>query len=166
MTAMSFSLRQRRNPHKRKILLRVSGGRWWRAMSFSLRQRGNPHEEKILLGGGRWRSPGRVSQNDILLNFQWGFFLRQRGNPQIPLSSPSPTRKFSSWGFPLWQRETLMATSKDSHEFFSSSKRKSSRGKTPRGGGDGREQWVFLFVKEEFLTRKKSSCGREVEVIR
>ena len=51
-TAMSFSLRQRRNPHERKILLGVGGGRGWRAMSFSPRQRGNPHEEKILVGEG------------------------------------------------------------------------------------------------------------------
>ena len=77
MTAMSFSLRQRTNPHKRKVLLGVGlgvggdqshflfvkeeiltrkksswGGGWQRAMSFSLRQRGNPQEEKVLVWGG------------------------------------------------------------------------------------------------------------------
>ena len=89
-TAMSFSLRQRRNPHERKILLRVLGGRWWRAMSFSLRQRGNPHEEKILVGeGGIWRSQGRISQNNILLK-SMRFFTSSKRKSSYPFPFPPP----------------------------------------------------------------------------
>ena len=49
-------------------------------MSFSLHQRGNPHKEKNLVGERREvESPGRISQNDILLKFPLGFFLYQCG---------------------------------------------------------------------------------------
>ena len=125
-TAMSFSLRQRRNPHERKILLRVSGGRWWRAMSFSLRQRGNPHEEKILVGEGGYGGHKGEYLKIIFYWSLWGFLLHQKGNPHIPSPSLPPTRKFNLLWFPRWQREKLVATSEDSHEFFSSSKKKSS----------------------------------------
>ena len=37
-------------------------------------------------------------------------------------------RIFSSWGFPFWQREKLMAVLGSFQEFYSSSKRRSSRG--------------------------------------
>ena len=48
-------------------------------------------KKKILAGERRKvESPGRISQNDILLKFQWSFLLRQKGNPHIPSPSPTP----------------------------------------------------------------------------
>ena len=80
---MSFSLFQRGIPQEGKIL--VGAGGMAVSNEFSLHQRENPHEEIILVGEGREvESAGRISQNDILLKFQWGFFLRQRGHPHIP----------------------------------------------------------------------------------
>ena len=80
-------------------------GGWRWAMSFSLRQRGNPHEEIILVGEGYHRE-----------------------NPYIP----SPSHK-----------EILL------ERISSLTKRKTHR------NFQG-QPWVFLFVKEEILTREKS----------
>ena len=123
-------------------------------MSFSFRQGINPHEGKILVGG--WGGGDGGDQwvflfakekiltrkkslweggGDILFKFQLGFLLCQRGNPHIP--SLSPTHKEIN---PV--------------RIFSLTKRKT------RGNFLG-QPWVFLFIKEEILTRKKSSweCG-------
>ena len=83
-------------------------------MSFSLHQIGNSHEEIILVGEGY-----------------------HRDNPYIP--SPSHKEILLERISSLTKRK-LIATFKDSHEFFSSSKRKSSRGKNPIGRGNGGEQ--------------------------
>ena len=83
-------------------------------MSFSLHQIGNSHEEIILVGEGY-----------------------HRDNPYIP--SPSHKEILLERISSLTKRK-LIATFKDSHEFFSSSKRKSLRGKNPIGRGNGGEQ--------------------------
>ena len=101
-------------------------------MSFSLNQRGYPHEEKVLMGERREvESPGRISQNDILLKFPLGFFLYQCGNPYIPSS---------------FHKEILLVR-------ISSLTKRKTHGcprKLPR---------VLLFVKEEILTRRISLWG-------
>ena len=83
----------------------------------------------------------------------WGYPLWLREKLIAHAVPPPPTRIFPSWGIPLLQREKL-AVLGSCHEFYSSSKRKSSRGRNPIGRGNGGEQWVFLFVKQEILTRK------------
>ena len=52
MTAMSFSLRQRTNPHKRKVLLGVGLGVGGDQSHFLFVKEENSHEEEILVGGG------------------------------------------------------------------------------------------------------------------
>ena len=99
-------------------------------MSFSLNQRGYPHEEKVLMGERREvDSPGRISQNDILLKFPLGFFLYQCGNPYIPS---------------FLHKEILLVRISS----FTKSKTQGNFLEQPR---------VFLFVKKEFFTREKSS---------
>ena len=156
-------------------------------MSFSFRQGINPHEGKILVGGWGgemaeinefFSSPKRKSSrgknpcgregvevevtSDILFKFQLGFLLRQRGNPHIP--SLSPTHKeinpvrISS----LTKRKTRGNFLGQPWVFLFVKEEILTREKSSWEcwGGGGGEQWVFLFVKEEILTRKKSSWER------
>ena len=94
MTAMSFSHRQRTNPHKRKVLLGVGlgvggdqshflfvkeeiltrknprGGGMAESNEFFSSSKMKSSRGKNPRVGGRWRSSGRISQNAILLKFQ------------------------------------------------------------------------------------------------
>ena len=133
-------------------------------------------------------SPGRISQNDILLKFPLGFFLYQCGNPYIPSSlhkeillvriSSLTKRKTHGniqgqpWVF-LFVKEEILTREKsswecggegvESNEFFSSSKRKSSWGKNPRGRGGGEvevtkeniSKWYSIEVSMRFFTSSK-----------
>ena len=164
------------------------GGTAW-AMSFSLNQRGYPHEEKVLMGERREvESPGRISQNDILLKFPLGFFslsMRKPLHSFLLAQGNSPREDFlfdeekNSWqhsrtamSFSLRQRRNsherkillgVWGGGVESNEFFSSSKRKSSRGKNPRGrGGEEMEvtrenisKWYSIEVSMRFFTSSK-----------
>ena len=89
-TAMSFSLRQRRNSHERKILLGVWGGGVESNEFFSSSKRKssrgkNPRGRR----GGIWRSQGRISQNNILLK-SMRFFTSSKRKSSYPFPFPPP----------------------------------------------------------------------------
>ena len=160
---MSFSFLQRGIPQEGKIL--VGGGGWRWAMSFSLRQRGNPHKAKSSWErGGRWSHQREYLKTIFYWSFHEVFFFI---NEETLTFLPPSTRKFSSWGFPLWRRENFMATFKDSHEFFSSSKKKFSWEKNPLGrvGGRGWKAMSFSLRQRGNPHEEKILVGegREVE---